>query len=154
MQLKQLVGDSYTENFEEFDLAAVQQVLAALATEQAIDIAHSERLQQKTLFAADLLTEYLAKLIKTVSYLESKMNSVKNKVSLEYNAPDGGKTTMEMKKQAGESSEKVEELALLLAKAKGAKSLVERKYEILLKAHHHFKDLSSNQKKTFGVPSK
>jgi hypothetical protein len=154
MQLKQLVGDTFTDNFEEFDLAVVQQVLASLSTDQAIDIAHSEKLQQKTLFAADLLTEYLAKLIKTVSYLESKMNSVKNKVSLEYNAPEGGKTTADMKKQAGESSEEVEKLALQLAKAKGAKSLVERKYELLLKAHHHFKDLSSNQKKTFGIPSK
>jgi hypothetical protein len=154
MKLKELVGEGFTDNFEEFDLAVVQQVLAALANEQAIDVPHSEKLQQKTLFAADLLTEYLAKLIKTVSYLESKMNSVKNKVSLEYNAPEGIKTTMEMKKQAGESSEEVEKLALQLAKAKGAKSLVERKYEILLKAHHHFKDLSSNQKKTFGINSK
>ena len=154
MQLKQLVGDTFTDNFEEFDLAVVQQVLASLSTDQAIDIPHSEKLQQKTLFAADLLTEYLAKLIKTVSYLESKMNSVKNKVSLEYNAPEGIKTTADMKKQAGESSEEVEKLALQLAKAKGAKSLVERKYEILLKAHHHFKDLSSNQKKTFGINSK
>ena len=153
MQLKQLVGEGFTDNFEEFDLTAVQQVLASLATEQAIDIAHSERLQQKTLFAADLLTEYLAKLIKTVSYLESKMNSVKNKIALEYKAPDG-KTTMDLKKQAGESSEEVEKIALQLAKAKGAKNLVERKYEILLKAHHHFKDLSSNQKKTFGINSK
>lgn len=154
MKLKELVGEGFTDNFEEFDLAVVQQTLTSLANEQAIDFVHSEKLQQKTLFAADLLTEYLAKLIKTVSYLESRMNSVKNKVSLEYNAPNGGKTTMETKRQAGESSEKVEEIAMLLAKAKGAKNLVERKYEILLKAHHHFKDLSSNQKKTFGINSK
>ena len=50
MQLKQLVGDTFTDNFEEFDLAVVQQVLASLSTDQAIDIAHSEKLQQKTLF--------------------------------------------------------------------------------------------------------
>lgn len=144
--LGNLVGESFTDNFEGFDLTEVQRVLGQLSSEEVIDIAHAEMLQQKSLYAAELLIEYIAKLIKMVGFLESRINSVKNKTALEYKAPDG-RTTADMKKQAGESSPEVEALSLQLAKAKGSKNLLERKYEILIKSHHHFKDLSSAQKK-------
>lgn len=144
--LGQVLGNDLVDNFEDFDLTQVQQVLAGLAVDTAIDIAHAEMLQQKTLYAAELLIEYIAKLVKTVSFLETKLNSVKNKTSLEYKSADG-KTTADMKKQAGEASPEVEKLGILLAKAKGSKTLLERKYEILIKSHHYYKDIGIGMRK-------
>jgi hypothetical protein len=144
--LGNLVGEGFDDNFESFNLTEIQKVLSQLSNEEVIDIAHAELLQQKSLYAADILIEYIAKLVKTVSYFESKVSSLKNKTALEYKSPEG-KTTADMKKQAGESSEEVERLSLQLAKAKGSKNLLERKYELLIKTHHYFKDIASNQKK-------
>jgi len=145
--LSQVMGTENIEDFGNFDITIVRRVLAALARDEAIDIAHAEMLQQKTLYAADVIIEYIAKLVKTVGYLESKVSTVKNKVSLEYEKAGGAKTTVEMKKQAGECDPQVEELSMKLAKTKGAKVFLERKYEILIKAHHYYKDIASNQKK-------
>ena len=145
--LSQALGSEDVEAFADFDITIIQKVLASLAKEEVIDIAHAEMLQQKTLYAADIIIEYIAKLVKSVGFLESKVNAVRNRISLEYENPNGGKTTVEMKKQAGESAPEVEELSVKLAKTKGAKSFLERKYEILIKAHHFYKDIASNQKK-------
>jgi hypothetical protein len=146
LTLGQAVGESFDDNFSEFDLTEIQHVLSVLASENAIDIAHAEMLQQKTLYGADILIGYIAKLVKTVSFLETKVNSVKNKVALEFKSADG-KTTADMKKQAGESSADVEKLNILLAKAKGSKTFLERKYEILIKAHHYYKDVGIGMRK-------
>jgi hypothetical protein len=145
--LGQILGGELVDNFEDFDLTQVQQTLAGLAADSAIDIAHAEMLQQKTLYAAELLIEYIAKLVKTVSFLETKLNSVKNKTSLEYKTVDGSRTTADMKKQAGEASPEVEKIGVLLAKAKGSKTLLERKYEILIKSHHYYKDIGIGMRK-------
>jgi hypothetical protein len=145
--LGQIVGTDFSDSFENFDLTQVQSVLSSLSFDGVIDIAHSEQIQQRTLYAADLITTYLAKLVKIVSFLESKVNSTKNKVALAYKSPDG-KTTGEMKKQAGESSTEVEGISVALAKAKGAKALLEKKYDILLKLHYMSKELSGNQKQS------
>ena len=118
--LGKLIGETFTDDFESFDLTEVQSVLAGLASDNAIDIAHADMLQQKTLYAADLLIVFISKLVKTVSFLETKINSVKNKTSLEYEAPEGKKATADMKKAAGESSPEVEAFSIQLAKAKGA----------------------------------
>jgi len=144
--LGQVIGESFDDNFSDFDLTEIQHVLSVLASENAIDIAHAEMLQQKTLYAADILIAYIAKLVKTVSFLETKVNSIKNKVALEYKAADG-KTTADMKKQAGESSVDVEKINVLLAKAKGSKTFLERKYEILIKSHHYYKDIGIGMRK-------
>lgn len=143
-----LIGSQLEEEFADFDLTEIQEILQGLQKTEAIDLAHAEALQQKALRGADIITEYLAKLVKTVSYLESKHNSTKNKVSLEYKALDGSRTTVEMKKWAGESAPEVEELAIKLAKAKGSKSILEKKYDILIKLHHHYKDISSGLRRT------
>lgn len=144
--LGQIIGDSFDDNFSSFDLTEVQQVLSSLAVENAIDIAHAEMLQLKSLYAADILIDYIAKLVKSVSYLETKVNSLKNKTALEYKSADG-KTTADMKKQAGESSDDVLKFNELLAKAKGSKSYLEKKYEILIKLHHFYKDIGVGMRK-------
>lgn len=146
--LGQLMGNELEDEFASFDLTEIQNVLATLAETNAIDIAHAEYLQQQSLHGADVLSEYLGKLIKTVSYLETKINSSKNKAALNYKAPDGQRTTADMKKQAGESDPEVEELAYRLAKAKGSRSVLEKKYDILIKSHHHWKDYSSGMRKS------
>jgi hypothetical protein len=146
--LGDFLGSELEENFEVFDLTEIQQVLVQLQDIDAIDLAHAELLQQQALRGADILTEYLGKIVKTVGYLEAKVNSTKNAVSLAYQAPDGSRTTADMKKWAGESAPEVEKVQIKLAKAKGSKVVLERKYEILVKAHHHFKDIAAGLRKT------
>lgn len=148
VRLGDFLGTELEEKFEDFDLTEIQQVLEQLQTVDAIDLAHAEILQQQALRGADIITEYLGKIVKTTGYLETKVNSTKNKVSLEYSAPDGSRTTVDMKKWAGESAPEVEIVQIKLAKAKGSKIVLERKYEILVKAHHHFKDIATGLRRT------
>lgn len=145
--LGQFIGNDLEENFELFDLTELQEVLMGLDQDDAIDLVHAEMLQQKALRGADIITEYLGKLSKTVSYLETKINSTKNKVSLEYQAPEG-RTTAEMKKWAGEASPEVEVLQIKLAKAKASKIVLDKKYDILIRSHHHYKDIAQGLRKS------
>lgn len=146
--LGHIVGDSLEEDFLNFDLTEIQKVLRSLGEQEAIDLAHAESLQQQSLRGADLISEYLSKVVKTTSYLESKVSSVKNKTALEYVSPDGTKVTADMRKWAGESSAEVDKLNIKLAKAKGSKIVLEKKYDILIKAHHHFKEITMGMKRS------
>lgn len=148
VRLGDVLGSNLEEDFKNFDLTEIQEVLGQLRDVDAIDLAHAELLQQQALRGADILADYLAKMVKTVAYLESQVNSTKNRVSLDYVAPDGSRTTVDMKKWAGESSPEVEKVQIKLAEAKGGKIALERKYEILVKAHHHFKDIAGGLRKT------
>jgi hypothetical protein len=148
VRLGDFIGSKLEEEFLNFDLSEIQQVLEKLQDTDAIDLAHAELLQQQALRGADVISEYLGKIVKTVGYLEAKVNSTKNKVSLDYQAPDGSRTTADMKKWAGESSSEVEAIQIKLAKAKGSKLVLERKYEILIKSHHHYKDIASGLRRT------
>lgn len=148
VRLGDLLGTEMEVDYRNFDFSEIQQVLDNLKDNDAIDLAHAELLQQQALRGADLLAEYLGKIVKTVGYLEAKVTSTKNKVSLEYQAPDGSRTTLDMKKWAGESSPEVEKVQIKLAEAKGSKIFLEKKYDILVKAHHHFKDIASGLRRT------
>ncbi len=148
VRLGDILGSNLEEDFKNFDLTEIQDVLEQLRDIDAIDLAHAELLQQQSLRGADILIGYLSKMVKTVGYLESQVNSTKNKVSLEYAAPDGARTTVDMKKWAGESSPEVEKVQIKLAEAKGSKIFLEKKYDILDKAHHHFKDIASGLRRT------
>src|SRR6266700_612658 len=123
IKLGDFIGSSLEENFIEFDLTEIQMVLMKLQNTEAIDLAHAELLQQQALRGADIITGYLCKIVKTVGYLETKVNSTKNRVALEYKAPDGARTTVEMRKFASEASPEVEDVQIKLAKAKGSKSV-------------------------------
>ena len=147
VRLGSLVGTELEEEFLDFDLTEIQMVLERLRNTDAIDLAHAEVLQQQSLRGADILTEYLGKIVKTVGYLEAKVNSTKNRVSLAYQAPEG-RTTSEMKKYAGDASPEVEEVQIKLAKAKGSKIVLEKKYDLLIKSHHHWKDIAQGLRKT------
>lgn len=148
VRLGDLLGSELEEDFANFDLTEIQQVLVMLQETDAIDLVHAEQLQQQALRGADVIVEHLGKIVKTVGYLEAKVASTKNKVSLDYQAPDGAKTTLDMKKWAGESSPEVEIVQIKLAKAKGSKLVLERKYELLVKSHHHFKDIAAGLRRT------
>jgi hypothetical protein len=147
-RLGDLLGNDLEVDFENFNLVEIHQVLDNLKDIDAIDLAHAELLQQQALRGADIIIEYLAKIVRTVGYLETKVNSTKNKVSMDYSVPDGTRTTLDMKKWAGETSPEVEKVQIKLATAKGAKLYLERKYEILIKSHHHFKDIAAGIRKT------
>ncbi len=148
VRLGELLGTENEVDYRNFDLTEIQEVLDNLKDIDAIDLAHAELLQQQALRGADILAEYLGKMVKTVGYLESKVQSTKNRVSLEYQAPDGSRTTLDMKKWAGESSPEVETVQIKLAEAKGSKIFLEKKYDILIKAHHHFKDIAAGLRRT------
>ena len=145
--VKDILG-SEIDDFSDFDLTEIQDVLKSLGQEDPLDIVHAEIIQQKTLRAADLLSQYLSRIVKTVSLLESKSSTMKNKVALEYKDPDGGKTTSDMKKWAADSSQEVEAIQVSLAYAKGTKALLEKKYDVVIKFHHHAKDIAQGLRKT------
>jgi hypothetical protein len=146
--LGDFLGTELEEDFIQFDLTEIQEVLTKLQNIDAIDLAHAELLQQQALRAADIITGYLGRIVKTVGYLETKVNSTKNRVALEYQAPDGARTTIEMRKFASEASPEVEEVQIKLAKAKGSKSVLEKKYDILIKSHHHYKEIATGLRRT------
>lgn len=143
-----LLGDLLEEEFFKFDLTEVQGILTKLAVEDPIDLSHAEMLQQQCLRAADILSEYIGKVVKTVGYLEARVNSVKNKVSLEYTAPDGSRTTTDMKIWAGNASPEAEAIQIKLANAKASKAVLEKKYDIIIKSHHSYKDIATGLRKT------
>jgi hypothetical protein len=144
--LETLLGSGWEELFSSFDLTEVQAISANLANTNAIDVAHSELLQLQSLRAADILSEYIGKIVKTVSYLEGKLNTAKNKAALEYK-PEMGKATADMRKQAGECDPVVVELVDRLARAKGARELLMRKFDIMIKSHHYYKELTVGMRK-------
>lgn len=148
VRLGDFLGTDLEENFVDFDMTEIQQVLENLREVDAIDLSHAELLQQQALRGADILTEYLCKVVKTLGYLETKVSSTKNKVSLEYKDPDGARTTLDMKKWAADVSPEVEAVQTKLAAAKGVKLLLDKKYDILIKAHHHYKDIAAGLRKT------
>lgn len=148
VSLGDLLGNELEEDFINFDLTEIQEVLNSLKEVDAIDLPHAELLQQNSLRGADIITEYLGKIVKTVGYLESKVNSVKNRVSLEYRAPDGSRTTTDMRLWAGASSSEVEEISIALSKAKASKVVLEKKYDILIRSHHHFKEIAQGLRRT------
>jgi len=141
--LSNFIGKTFDDNFEEFDLVEIQQVLASLKSEEPIvDISKCEWFQQKALRGSDVISEYLGKIVKLTSFFESKINSAKNKAALEYTAKEG-RTTAEMKKQAGECSPDIEQWVEKLAKVKAAKTLLEKKYDTLVRTHYHYKEIAN-----------
>jgi flagellar hook-length control protein FliK len=145
--VESVLGSDLEVAFMQFDITEVQKVLAKLATTDVIDIHHAEMLQLRSLYGADILSEFLGKIVKTVSYLETKLSVAKNKTSLEYKS-DEGKTTADMKKYAAECNPVVEELQIKLAQAKGTKALLEKKYDLLIKSHHYYKEIASGLRQT------
>ncbi len=137
-----LVGISFEDQYLDFDLTPVKKVLVLLNTEKLIDLAHADFFQQRSLYAADLISDYLAKLVKMISYHEAKINTAKNKAALAYEAP-GGRTTADLRKFASECAPEVEQLQNELAKLKGAKAALDKKYDILIKFHHLCKEMAS-----------
>lgn len=154
ISLEQLVGSDLEENFLSFDMTEIQNVLSSLAGASAHDLAHAELYQQQSLRAADILAEYLSKMVKTVSHLENKANAAKNKVILDYEGPAGAKVTADMRKSASESDPGVGKILEQLAVAKGSKLLLEKKYDILVRTHHFYKDIATSYKRTIlSVPN-
>lgn len=147
VRLGDLLGNELEEEFVNFDLTEIQNVLSKLQETDAIDLVHAETLQQQALRGADLITEHLGKIVKTVGYLETRVSSVKNKAALNYQAPEG-KTTADMKKWYAESAPEVEEVQIKLAKAKASKVVLEKKYDLLIKSHHHYKDIAVGLRRT------
>ena len=148
VRLGDFLGSEWEENFENFNLTEIQDLLNQLQNIDAIDLVHAELLQQKALRAADIITEYLGKIVKTVGYLEAKVNRTKNMAALNYKDPNGNKTTSDMKKWYSEQAPEVEQVQMSLAKAKASKLFLEKKYDILIRSHHYYKDIANGLRRT------
>lgn len=147
-RLGDFLGNELEEDFADFDLTEIHKVLSKLQNTDPIDLAHAELLQQQALRGADILIEYLGKIVKTTGYLETKVNSTKNRCALGYQAPDGAKTTSDMKKWFSESAPEVEAVQIKLAQAKASKMVLEKKYDLLIRQHHFYKDIAGGLRKT------
>ena len=147
VKLGDFLGSQDEEDFLEFDMTEIKEVSESLQYTEAIDLAHAELLQQQALRGADIIIGYLGKVVKTIGYLEARVNSVKNRVSLEYKAPEG-KTTTDMKIWAANCSTDVEDIQNRLSAAKASKMVLDKKYDILIKSHHHWKDIAQGLRKT------
>jgi hypothetical protein len=136
------------EIFLDFDLTEIQELVKQLQNETVHDVAAADNLQRQALVCADLLAEYIAKLIKIISHLDVKESRIRNKVSLEFNKGEDGKAaSMALRKLAGDASEEAEEVGYIIAKAKGTKALLEKKYDVIIKAHHFYKEISQSFRK-------
>ena len=144
--VKDVIGIKDEEDFLNFDLTAIQKILANLNRDVPIDIAHAEKFCQESLRCADILSEYLAKINKTSAYLENRLTIVKNRALVEYTSDV--KVTADIRKAASESNKDVEEISNKLSSVKGAKMALEKKYDILIKSHHHWKDIAAGLRKT------
>lgn len=147
--LSNILGTNQEEDFENFDLKEIQEILLELRNTEPFDLAHGELMQQRALRGADVCSEFIGKLQKTISYLETKASSAKNRAALDYKGKENEKVTMDMRKFVAESDSAVEDYLLKLAKAKGAKALLDKKYELLLKQHHFVKEICIGFKKSF-----
>jgi hypothetical protein len=68
--LGEFIGEGMEDDFLDFDLSEIQEILNNLKNTNAIDLAHSEYLQQRCLNGADVLIEYLGKLTKMAGFYE------------------------------------------------------------------------------------
>jgi hypothetical protein len=152
--LGDLIGDKDEDAFGDFDLSEVQEILGELRETQPHDIAHAELIQQRALRGADILSEFMGKMVKTVGFLESKVNSIKNKAALNYSAPPGARVTADVRRSAAEADPGVEEASIKLARAKAGKIVLEKKFDLLIRQHHHAKDIANGLRRTIlGMPT-
>lgn len=148
-KLGDFIGGDTEDNFADFDLTEIQNVLANLqSTEIISDIGQAERLQQKALRGADILIEYLGKITKTVGILESQINKTKNAISLNYKSPENVKITADIRVLAAGASSEVEALFIKLSRAKASKLVLEKKYDLIIKSHYYFKEIAASYKQT------
>ena len=144
--LGNIIGDKLEDDFSNFDMTEIKTILTMLKETNAIDIAHTEYLQQQALRGAYILTEYLARMIKTVLYLEGKVNTARNKAAM--NLQSEQKITADMRRYAYETSPEAEEIDARLYRAKGGKAALEKQYDLLIKGHHHWKDMAAGMRKS------
>jgi len=150
-----VLGDSLEDAYLNFDITEIQELVGRLQNTNVPDLAHAEYLQQQALRCADILSEYIAKLVKTIHYLDSEVSRVKNQTALNYTPKDGTRMSIELRKMAGEASQEVNDLQIKVARAKGSKVILDKKYEIIIKSHHHYKDIASGLRRTmlgYSVP--
>lgn len=146
--LKDIVVKDDMDAYLSFDMTEIDVILSSLKNTTACDIATSEFLQQQSLRCADIIAELLSQIVYVYSNLESELSFVKNKTSFDFKPSDDKKNTADMRKYAGESHSNIPQLTQKISAAKAARDLCQRKYELLIKAHHHYKEISTSMRKT------
>jgi hypothetical protein len=141
--IRDIIGDNVEEDFLNFDVSFIQETLNEVSNSATPDLAHAEYLCHKCIVAANQLAEYLGRLVKYSSFLENKISSIRNKYALDYKPVDGGKTTADMRNLALKSCADADIYEETLAKLKGTRTSMEKKFDILIKDHHLYKDIAS-----------
>lgn len=148
-RVKDFFNDNDPETiFLEFDLTDIQDIVKELQNETVADLAAADNLQRRALVGADICSEHIAKLVKIITYLDVKESKIRNKTALEFKTDDGKSASVQLRKFAADASEEAEQVAYVIAKAKGTKTLLEKKYEVLIKAHHFYKEQAQTLRKT------
>jgi hypothetical protein len=148
--IRDIIGDDVEEAFLDFDYTRIQEVLNEVSNSETPSMAHAEYLAHKCLVAADILAGYMGKLVKFSSYLENKITSTRNQYAIEYKGTDG-KTTADMRALALKSCPAADIYEETLAKLKGTKITIEKRYDILIKNHHQYKDIAARMNRM--IPS-
>src|SRR5690606_29205697 len=78
---------------------------------------------------------------------ESNLNMLKNRAMLNYEPPKG-KATADVRKAASEADPDVLQASIKLSRAKAAKVALDKKYDIIIKSHHLYKDIAGGFKRT------
>jgi hypothetical protein len=152
MILKDMVNSSTDEQFLNFSLDDIQAILTSLQNTEVPDLAHAELMQQRALIGANMVCDFLAKVVKIVSSLDNKINSMRSTYAINYRI-DGKVPAADVRTLALKSCPDVSDLEELLSNAKASKSFLERKYDILIKTHHHYKDIAAGLRTGSRLPS-
>jgi hypothetical protein len=144
--LGQILGSSFNERFMDFDMGPTQRVLGQLEQEAVHDLAHAELQQQRALRCSNNIGEFLGIIVKNIAYLESKIQSTRNKFALTHIPKDEDgkpmKVTVDVRNMLLKSCPEADPLEETLARLKGAKEMLAKKYDSLTKAHYHYKEIA------------
>ncbi len=142
MKIRDIIGDKMEEDFLEFDYTYIQETLNEVSNSATPNLAMAEYLQFKCLSAADVLIEYSGKLIKYSTYLDNKITSMRNRHAMEFYAANP-KAAADIRAMSLKSCPDADELENTSAQLKGTRAIIEKKFDLLIKAHHHYKEVAS-----------
>lgn len=146
------IGKDPIDEFSTIDVSEVDRILNELNSVLAHDYPTALHMAKEALRAYCLLTDILARLVKSIDVLSAQINNKRYKIMSEAGG-EGAKVTVEMRKAAAEKDPQILQAEIQLAYLKGLKVAVEKKQNVLYAQHYMFKDIMSEQKKISNNPS-
>jgi len=145
MRIKDEIGETFEDDFMEFDLTLVHDLLDDINNNSAPDLYQAEDLRRRTIVGMRMLTQYEGRLIKITNYLNSKIPAIRSKYAIHYTNEGKKDPTDKTRDYAFKSCPDAEPFEKTLAQATAARTVVQKKYELLSKAHYMYRDLCLRQ---------